>query len=242
MKYFIETAGASDGPFNIDDLRGKISKNTLVWHEGLEDWKKAEEILELKVLFTTTPPPLPQKEKTIKVEALIKKDTKKLISNTSERKIATELKYLFYILLFSVGVSLVVFLVKKTTSDSGKYSQLIADFKAYDNDAESYNTSLQLDNDHINKFMKWLDDNRARKDKLLSTSKEYYCYSEKNNMSGYVIPDDDGIVDCLQYKIEEINSNSFSLAKKWFIITLLVTIAGRYIFFASKWVSNKSAV
>lgn len=240
MEYFIENAGASDGPFVKEDLRGKISKNTLVWHEGLEDWKKADEVLELKDLFITTPPPLPQKEKIIKVEALIKKDTKKLISDKSEKKIATELKYLFYIVLFSAGLGLAVFLVKKFTSDSGKYSQLIADFKAYKNDAENYNISLQLDKDHIDKFMKWINDNKARKDKLLSRSKEYYCYGEKNNMSGYSIPDDEGIIDCLQYKIDEINSSAFSLAKKWFIIALLVIVAGRYVLFASTWVSKKS--
>ena len=47
------------GPFTIEELKDKIiTKNTLVWYEGLDTWTKACEIKELDILFKSIPPPL----------------------------------------------------------------------------------------------------------------------------------------------------------------------------------------
>ena len=60
--YFIQIDNSQQGPFNFEDLKSKqISKDTFVWLEGIEDWKKAGEIEELKQLFiSSTPPPFKQ--------------------------------------------------------------------------------------------------------------------------------------------------------------------------------------
>ncbi len=52
------------GPFNMDALQeqiknGTISRDTLLWKEGMSQWSKAEEISELSNLFRSVPPPLP---------------------------------------------------------------------------------------------------------------------------------------------------------------------------------------
>lgn len=53
------------GPFNIDELKTKkISKDTLIWYEGLDNWTKAGDIPELFVLFKSIPPPLTSTTKT----------------------------------------------------------------------------------------------------------------------------------------------------------------------------------
>jgi hypothetical protein len=64
MKYFIINDNNQLGPFSHEDLPiDKITKDTLVWYEGLADWSKASELEELNHLFvvkTSTPPPPPK--------------------------------------------------------------------------------------------------------------------------------------------------------------------------------------
>jgi membrane protease subunit (stomatin/prohibitin family) len=62
--WHIAVAGETKGPFNRADLgqmasRGEVSRETHVWTQGLDGWKRAEEIAELAQLFTVQPPPPP---------------------------------------------------------------------------------------------------------------------------------------------------------------------------------------
>ena len=58
-KYFYAKGDEQFGPFTIDELKDKkIERQTLIWFEGLNDWKKASEISELETLFVSMPPPL----------------------------------------------------------------------------------------------------------------------------------------------------------------------------------------
>jgi uncharacterized protein DUF4339 len=59
-KYFIHD-GTEQGPFDLDELRSKrITKETMVWYEGLDKWRKAGEIPELKDVLSISPPPFSQ--------------------------------------------------------------------------------------------------------------------------------------------------------------------------------------
>lgn len=54
------------GPIQIDEVKllmqsGKVGLKTMLWHEGMDDWRPIEEIAELNGLFVALPPPLPQK-------------------------------------------------------------------------------------------------------------------------------------------------------------------------------------
>ena len=60
--------GASSGPFDLDTLRemvssGRISRETLVWREGMSDWARAETVPAVTALLdakpVAAPPPLP---------------------------------------------------------------------------------------------------------------------------------------------------------------------------------------
>ena len=56
-KYYIHDGTNQEGAFDLDELKTKqIIKDTMIWYEGLETWKKAGEIPELKSLFPITPP------------------------------------------------------------------------------------------------------------------------------------------------------------------------------------------
>ena len=58
-QYYIEKNGQQSKPLTVEELQSKnISKQTLVWYEGLENWTSAENIPELEGLFKALPPPL----------------------------------------------------------------------------------------------------------------------------------------------------------------------------------------
>jgi hypothetical protein len=58
-KYFTHDGTNQHGPFSVADLQTqKISRQTLVWFDGMSDWTKAEEIEELTEVFKSVPPPV----------------------------------------------------------------------------------------------------------------------------------------------------------------------------------------
>jgi len=62
-KFYIHIDDQQQGPFTTDELKDlKIARETMVWFEGEEDWKKAVEIEELQEIFKSIPPPLVNKE------------------------------------------------------------------------------------------------------------------------------------------------------------------------------------
>jgi hypothetical protein len=57
--YFYEISGESAGPVSMEELKQKkITKETRVWKEGMEDWIPAVQVTELIQLFGPAPPPL----------------------------------------------------------------------------------------------------------------------------------------------------------------------------------------
>ena len=59
-KYFIAEDGEQKGPFSINELKVmSISKTTLIWKEGFDDWTEAGKIEKLQILLKITPPKLP---------------------------------------------------------------------------------------------------------------------------------------------------------------------------------------
>jgi hypothetical protein len=58
-KYYLHNGQESIGPFTKEQLKEqKITKDTSVWSEDMNDWKKAGEIDELKIILLTIPPPI----------------------------------------------------------------------------------------------------------------------------------------------------------------------------------------
>ena len=54
------------GPFDRDMfqqkvLAGELTRETLVWRQGMADWAPAGQVAELQDLFATVPPPIPPK-------------------------------------------------------------------------------------------------------------------------------------------------------------------------------------
>lgn len=59
IKYYLHDGKVQLGPFTVDELKQhNINKDSLIWTEGMADWKKAEELEDLKTYFASVPPPL----------------------------------------------------------------------------------------------------------------------------------------------------------------------------------------
>ena len=63
-EYYLHNGEENSGPFNSKELKDlKITKDTPVWSNDMEDWKKAGEIDELKSILSKNPPPLKKLQK-----------------------------------------------------------------------------------------------------------------------------------------------------------------------------------
>jgi hypothetical protein len=64
VQYFVLINNQQNGPHSIDSIKSLISQNqinrdTLVWKEGMAEWGKITDQIELKGLFGSVPPPPP---------------------------------------------------------------------------------------------------------------------------------------------------------------------------------------
>lgn len=65
IAYYVAIDGQQQGPFRQDIMAqkiktGEVDRSTLVWHAGLTEWTRADNVSELSGLFAMTPPPLPK--------------------------------------------------------------------------------------------------------------------------------------------------------------------------------------
>lgn len=79
-KYFYADGKEKHGPLSLDELkRQDISNKTLIWFEGLDDWKLAGELDDIKPILELNTPPLSNLEKKpIEENELKKENTQKL--------------------------------------------------------------------------------------------------------------------------------------------------------------------
>lgn len=67
VAYHVVQNGQAAGPFDMGTLSqmanaGTLTKESLVWKQGMEGWVKAETVQELQPLFGPSVPPIPTQE------------------------------------------------------------------------------------------------------------------------------------------------------------------------------------
>jgi uncharacterized membrane protein YhaH (DUF805 family) len=69
-KYFYSNDNQKNGPYSFEELKNEnIKKETLIWFEGLDDWTKAEYVLEIKEILELSPPLIITSELKINTES-----------------------------------------------------------------------------------------------------------------------------------------------------------------------------
>lgn len=138
--FFLFIDDEQQGPFNLEELKTKkITRTTKVWFEGLEDWKNAEEIEELKSLFVLVPPPI----KTLPTPPPIKKALPE-IEDEEEDKILGVRKKTFFI---SVGILVLLLSLTFKMMQSFQKDKIERENK----ETEIYNEQLKIQNEEIAK-------------------------------------------------------------------------------------------
>ena len=62
--YHVAVGGQQTGPYDLQTLQqqvqqGTLTRDSMVWAQGMAQWQKAGEVAELSGLFAAVPPPLP---------------------------------------------------------------------------------------------------------------------------------------------------------------------------------------
>jgi hypothetical protein len=62
--FFVAINGQQQGPHSLQVIQqmvqqGSVTRDTLVWKQGMAGWTKANDVSELNTLFAAAPPPLP---------------------------------------------------------------------------------------------------------------------------------------------------------------------------------------
>jgi hypothetical protein len=64
LQFFAVINGQQAGPFDLNALKqmivqNQLTKETLVWRQGMANWDVAGNVVELQTLFGAIPPPIP---------------------------------------------------------------------------------------------------------------------------------------------------------------------------------------
>lgn len=74
--YYINNGNENGGPFTLDELKNQqLNKTTLVWYQGMDEWKYAVDIIDFKPFFTVVPPPIKRATPTQKIEPIEPSET-----------------------------------------------------------------------------------------------------------------------------------------------------------------------
>lgn len=118
-KYFIVSNGDKAGPYTISELKKLgINKKTLVWHNGLDNWQEANNIIELQEIVENVPPPIPNQNTSSAQNVRIKdpvdinisrirqsiKEEKTKIQRKITKKIISETGIIFLYLTISIVI------------------------------------------------------------------------------------------------------------------------------------------
>jgi uncharacterized membrane protein YhaH (DUF805 family) len=115
-KYFYSNGHDKEGPLTLEELKQKeIKPKNLIWYEGLDDWKEAEAIEELREIFELRPPPLDTESDTSVIVESNKVSSENHSSNTnnySAKKVAMFSKPFYFegrIRRTEYGLSFIIF-------------------------------------------------------------------------------------------------------------------------------------
>ncbi len=118
--YYIHFDNQQSGPFTIEELKTKnITRETLVWKEGMANWVKARELNDLDILFNSQPPPLNQTPPLIRLEEALP---------ANNRKNNNAIKLLVGSIII-VGAALLIWnYTQQSTDNTGGYNSETTDF------------------------------------------------------------------------------------------------------------------
>lgn len=126
-KYYLHNGSENIGPFNLEELEIKqITTSTQVWCEGLEDWKNAGDVEELKCILQVQPPPF---KKVVILPPILKTSIQE-----NKNEITAETKNRSWSKIIAKSIVLIILIVMAFG--------IIASYSSNNNNTPSYEESL----------------------------------------------------------------------------------------------------
>lgn len=119
-KYFYSNGKEKHGPLSLDELKQEdISKQTLIWFEGLEDWTPAGELDEMKPILEIQPPPILTEEKdklseSVEIEEEATENTGNQYRTTKKGMFSSPFSFEGRIRRTEYGISLIIYVIVLT--------------------------------------------------------------------------------------------------------------------------------
>lgn len=154
-KYYLHNGTESSGPFDLEELKIKqITPAVFVWCSGMSDWKKAEEIEELKFVIQVTPPPFKTAPPIPKIE-----EKKATIMGLNKKSFYIILTFLVFI----IGIFILNFLQEQRSNE----------FREKNDKTESENKQFQLQQKEIEEQKSLLEQqNKLEQERITRERKE----------------------------------------------------------------------
>ena len=159
--YYINNGKENGGPFTLEELKSQqINKATLVWYQGMDEWKHAHDIEELSSFFTVVPPPIkfttptPETISTPKIE-----DEKESESTILGLKKSHFFLALLFLAIFTAVVVLNVIQNNKAVSAYqliGKLRPVLLGWANYSKFVECKETFSKVDNIVFQQLRAWV--------------------------------------------------------------------------------------
>lgn len=225
MIFFYSNNGETLGPVSKEDLKGKITRDTLVWFNGLSKWEKASEIPELFSIFENTPPPLPSMEfnnnsKSVNVKII--KDSHKIFNAESKVKLAREIKFNSILVILSLSFGLISSIIYYQYK-SEDYEPLKLELSRYSNIPSGNIISNEIESERF--------------DKMIEFSQRLNCYPSETYYGLDIVPK---IYDLIEVNLKYIFEDAIKFGLNTFIILIIILFIGRYFIKSAKWVSDKA--
>lgn len=134
--YYLHNGKEPNGPFHLEELKARsITKSTPIWCAGMEDWKTAGDLEELKSILDTVPPPIEFFTSIPPIQKAEKKVEHKKIVGLSKNNFFLTIGILFL---------LIVMLVTNNVQENRK-----ATFERKNNETEKNNQQYKLQQKEI---------------------------------------------------------------------------------------------
>jgi hypothetical protein len=131
-KYYLHSNNETFGPFDLEELKARnVTEKTPVWFVGMEHWKTAGEIPELKSLFLAIPPPISYFSTTPTTPKVEKIEEERLILGMSRNTI--------FIIVGAVSLVIATIVFKSVQENRSRELKL----KNHKTDIENYQQQLR---------------------------------------------------------------------------------------------------
>jgi len=131
-KYYLHSNNETFGPFDLEELKARnVTEKTPVWFVGMEHWKTAGEIPELKSLFLAIPPPISYFSTT--------PTTPKVEETVEERLILGMSRNTIFIIVGAVSLIIATIVFKSMQENRSRELKL----KNHKTDIENYQQQLR---------------------------------------------------------------------------------------------------